>query len=218
MSNFELHLSVLTKSIDEFEDVCEDIGVKAIVIELQKPDASHGMFDVMTSSHTEGTPEDLVAHSREIIGNLNKRGFKVVRTKFESDLNYEGVPKRTVHITDPFSGQVSSESTGTPFGTYFEAHIAVTALPETISDLPPFARQNDLHLSRNVFKHLPCGSVVQMMTARQYTGTVEDFEDRLRDLDYSLSTYRTGKVIEISVEKEYVMYDSNKAHEGAWGN
>lgn len=204
MPKFELHLSVPIKStqaiqvFEEFERTCLALDIKPLVIHLQKPDSPHVGLDVMTSSHFSGNYEDFKTYSAQLMTTLKEKGFEVVREKHEAPLE---------------EGQVAED------GKYFEAHIALTISPHEMSRIGSFAAANGLHLSRNPFKFLGDSRIVQMLTARSYYNvTARQFNTWVNYLATKVDSAFGDENIWVDIEREFVLFDSNKAHEGTWGN
>jgi NTP pyrophosphatase (non-canonical NTP hydrolase) len=199
---YEIHITVNLENDDpyEFKELCREIGVKPIILDLENSGETV-MKDVMTSSHHYGDLASVNEEVERIVYFLEKEFFKVERVKIES------VPW---HPSAPREGDENPEM---PKDCYFEAHIGCIITKEQKGDLEVVADTHGAHLSRNRFKNLDNGKFVNMLTHRVYTGTKESFLAELelikRDLD----------AIEIDYEKvitEFSIYDTNVNHDSKW--
>lgn len=97
---FEAHItSTLQKQeenkIAHFKQVCEDLGIKPIYIELERGDTP---TQIMTSSLHEGDFETIFAQVKNIFLHLQNQGFQTNRMKIEAHPNNSGVPNTTEDI------------------------------------------------------------------------------------------------------------------------
>jgi hypothetical protein len=192
---YEVHLSVKTDDVERFRDVCKELGVKPIIIDLQDHGGSSQMRDVMTSQKIRGTFSRAADGASITSSMLLNYGYDVVREKIETTID----------------NPLISTTGALPKGQYFEAHFAVKADPDD-NNWDRFAHHHGLHMSRNPFKKLDDGYVVQMLTLRASRGTASDFDSVVNFIWNDL--YPSER---IKVEREYVLFDSNQAHEGSWG-
>jgi NTP pyrophosphatase (non-canonical NTP hydrolase) len=196
---FEIHVTVSSfPETDEiFKEVCSLIGVKPIILNLEK-NGQNVMRDVMTSSHFFGTNTEAYYETLRIESILEKNGFIVVRKKIET------VPW---HPAAPLvSGQM-------PKDCYFEAHISCIISESQKSKLEMIAEVNNAHLSRNFFKKLDNDMYVNMMTVRWYDENYEKVKHDIKRI--SLHLTRSGIEYE-KIITEFCLYDTKISHDYLW--
>ena len=195
-----------------FKKVCDVIGVKPIVLDLEINGGS--IRDVMTSSKHFGTNRSAYDESQRIFYELDKCGFDVLRTKIE---------------TVPWHMQAPSVLIGKeiPNGCYFESHIGVIITPEEKEDLTDFVEVTlkDKHLinlsgkaklSQNFFKQSKeNGKFVNMLTYRSNMCGRHKFQLEVDGIKQMLidEGFRFEKV-----EVEYSIYDTKVSHDSVWIN
>lgn len=217
---FEIHITVGKKSqsllIDHFKNICKDIKVKPIVIDLEINDGSV-LKDVMTSSKYFGDNRGAYDEANRISFELEKFGYKILRTKIE---------------TIPWHPNAPTKNTGYPIknGCYFESHIGVIITPDQKEELNDFVDGlNDrctaagrielggtAKLSQNFFKKSNDGSkFVNILTYRNNMHGYPKFKQEVEDIKYSLTHWSVGLNFE-KVEVEYAIYDTNVSHDAEW--
>jgi NTP pyrophosphatase (non-canonical NTP hydrolase) len=223
---FEIHVTVDANNItqtklneffthpydlDVFRSVCNGIGVKPIVIDLEINDGSI-IKDIMTSSKHFGDNRSAYEESKRICDDLKRHGYKVLRNKIES------VPWHP-------SAPVISTGKEIPNGCYFEAHIGVTIYPGQKNELNDFVKSTltDGHLielsgtaklSQNFFKKSKDGSkFVNMLTYRSNMCGSPKFKLEVEGIKHLL--VEEGFEFE-KVEVEYAVYDTNVTHDVKW--
>lgn len=190
--NYEIHITVpvTEENLDKFKAVCEELGVKPIVID------AHPLKDVMTSYRMRTDDQNFVftEMTRQMIV-LGARGFPAIRTKVETDLTHPAA-------LTPLPNQ------------YFESHLQVWTRDDQLEDLKDLAQGLDFHVSRNAFKTPVGGRHIRMVTVRQYHTRPDRFTTRITALRKVLSTqgYEFAKDMEI----EFALYDSNSTHDSPW--
>lgn len=208
---YEIHITVqidphrdADHEIDIFKKSCTALGVKPIVIDLQKGDGESVMHDVMTSSKHFGDNSSAYQAARAIATQLQASEFNVVRTKIETVPWHPAAPK--------FNNEQM------PKDCYFESHLAVTLPDEKELDRLRTANKFGafgLHISQNVFKRMDDGKFVIMGTYRAYTGTTQQFIDRVQHIKQRLEDigFTVGKPI-----TEFAVYDTKVSHDASWLN
>lgn len=196
---FEIHVTVAEADQEKFIKVCENLGVKPIVLDLQKDDLV--IKDVMTSSVYMGNNPGAYQEMKRISNGLWAQGFDVVREKIET------VPWH------PAAPSASGRTTIMPKDCYFETHIGVLVPNNgSISLLNEVAKRHKAHMSRNAFKNHSDGSCTQMITYRRYDGTYEDFEVEAKALENQITKlFNIDKRI-----TEFSVYDTKVSHDSAW--
>jgi len=222
---FEIHITVdgiemldpimcdrIKFDLEYFKRVCGDIEVKPIALDLEINGGS--IRDVMTSSKHFGTNRSVYDESQRIVSEIEKCGFKVLRTKIES------VPWHP-------SAPVTSTGKEIPNGCYFESHIGVIITPEEKEDLTDFVEvtlkgrniielSGKAKLSQNFFKKSKDGGkFVNMLTYRsnmcgrpKFQLEVEAIKQMLIDEGFNFE----------KVEVEYSIYDTKVTHDSVWIN
>lgn len=203
---YEIHVTVElvpTKrehelQLNMFREVCSDLRVKPIVLDLEN-NGETVMKDVMTSSKHIGNNASAYEECQRIQNTLSLNGFKVVRSKIET------VPW---HPAAPIN-----ENDEMPKDCYFEAHIGCVIYANQKDKLNDIAKANDAHLSRNFFKKMEDGRFVNMLTLRHYNGTYDNFMDYLESLKECLAynNIQYDKVI-----TEFSIYDTKVSHDFQW--
>lgn len=199
---FEIHITVDLENDDlyEFKELCREIGVKPIILDLENSGETV-MKDVMTSSHHYGDLASVNDEVERILYFLNKEKFNVVRVKIES------VPWH------PMAPRTADADITMPKDCYFEAHIGCIIDNSQKERLAGLAEKCNAHMSRNKFKNLEGGKYVNMLTYRAYHGTYEIFEKELNSIQRLLNGYG------IEFEKviiEFAVYDTNVNHDSKW--
>lgn len=196
---FEIHVTVqsVIESDSIFRELCEEIGVKPIILELENK-GENVMHDVMTSSHFFGTNTGAYNECLRIESILIRNGFNVVRKKIET------VPW---HPAAPIGGAPM------PKDCYFEAHIGCIINEEQKSRLQELAEINDAHLSRNYFKKIDNGLFVNMMTLRWYDCNYDKVKHDVQRTKLHLT--RNGMEYE-KVIVEFCLYDTKVSHDFKW--
>lgn len=108
---YEIHVTVRTGDIVEFQTACKVLDVKPIVLALQLPNTTQTMQDVMTSSVHIGTNSSAATAANRLAGELMLVGFDVVRIKVETVPWHPAAPTLLGDLM--------------PTDCYFESHVAV---------------------------------------------------------------------------------------------
>jgi len=187
---FEIHVSVNPEaSVEEFQKICRGLGVKPLVLELDRGNGNVRR-DMMTSSIFRGNNVEAMAEMERISEGVSI--FGITRQKIET------VPW---HPKAPRNSQISS---GMPMGCYFEAHFSVE-VPNI--NLQAFCDEwiatgtTDVSIND---KKRGLEKTVVMLTKRSYKGTRENFKDMVEDTKSLLTLYNV-----LDVNTEFAMYDTN---------
>ena len=204
MLHYEIHVTVRTNEVERFQEVCKTIGVKPIILDLQKK-SGDVLCEVMTSSTISTYDKTVVEAKAAMVGIcvlLTKEGFEVIRSKIE---------------TVPWHPLAPSEHNGAQHfeGSHFETHFGVVINSiEDVESLTDIARTFKLHLSKNIFKRRPDGSYIQMVTYRSYDKVSEDFSLLV---DQILKTmYAHHLTLDKLPKIEFAVYDTNHEHDLKW--
>ena len=204
MLYYEIHVTVRTNDVERFQDVCNELGVKPIILDLQKK-SGDVLCEVMTSSKISTHDKTVVEAKAEMVRIcvlLTKSGFDVIRSKIE---------------TVPWHPLAPSEHNGQSHfeGSHFETHFGVVInYSEDVDNLKKIAEQFKLHWSKNILKRRPDGSYIQMVTYRSYDKVSEDFSLLV---DQILKTmYSKHLTLEKLPKIEFAIYDTNHEHDLNW--
>ncbi len=204
MLHYEIHVTVKTNDTEKFKATCSELGVKPIILDLQKK-SGDVLCEVMTSS-TISTDDETIDSAfkamHNIIAGLAQAGFFIVRGKIE---------------TVPWHPVAPSNHNGILHkgGSHFETHFGVIVKSQDdLLALCTLAEDSHLRLSKNVFKRFDDGSFVQMATLRSYTAVKEDFELIVDSITCELGSL--GLKLEKSPKIEFAIFDTNAEHDNAW--
>jgi NTP pyrophosphatase (non-canonical NTP hydrolase) len=201
---YEIHVTVNAENgidVEQYKKDCKKIGVKPILLELQNQSGSTVMDDVMTSSKIYGNNGEAFDEMKRISNSLKEKGYNVIREKIEASYWHQKAP----FIEDGDSKM--------PEGCYFECHFNVLCDYEKMTELSRIAKENNCHLSKNIFKKLDDNTFTIMLTYRSYTDMYEDFENNIDNIKNIL------KSSNFKVEKEIVefsIYDTKLTHDSKW--
>jgi len=197
---YEIHITVTTDDIPKFKNICDDIGVKPIVIDLQNRSGVSIMDDVMTSSTHVGNNNSVYIEMKRISDAMVEYGLTVLREKIET------VPW---HPAAPSNDHADKTM---PKDCYFEAHFGVLCTNETLPKLGKLAKNTGSHLSRNAFKKHDDGRVTMMITHRRKDCTSETFANAVEAIKQTLAEeFEVKKVI-----VEFSVFDTKVNHDATW--
>jgi NTP pyrophosphatase (non-canonical NTP hydrolase) len=199
---YEIHVTVERPfGIELFKKNCEEIGVKPIVIDLQKNNQTV-MLDVMTSSKHYGDNRSAYEEAiriKEILDN----NYKVLRVKIETVPWHPAAPTR------------EDKNPKMPENCYFESHIQIITTESRKPTIVEIANRHKAHVSQNFFKKLENDLYVIMVTHRKYDGTLEDFKNDVSQIETDLGI--NGFMIK-KIETEFAIYDTKISHDFKWLN
>ena len=194
---YEIHITVdEADSYESFKTDCEDIGVKAVVLDLHTK-SNNIIKDVMTSSTIIGDNKAVIDEIDRITHELEERGYDVVRQKVE---------------TVPWHPNTFTERTA---DNYFESHIPVTLHKDKFDDLYYLCKLHPgSHISRNALKEFQNDNAIFMVTIRHKDDTLETFKERVERLKKAIE----DKGFETSSKDiiEWAIYDNNVKHDADW--
>lgn len=156
----------------------------------------------MVGRRGRGTLAGELAAASELSRLLSDAGFAVTRVKIEAAPWNRDVP------------QSDAEAAGRHVGRYFEHHVKLALDPAT--DLPALtglARRHAAHLSRNARRVRDDGKQERFVTQRCYAVGRPSARGRLEALRAALAA---GGYAILSVEEEFVVYDSAPAVDAGW--
>lgn len=184
---YEIHITVKDADVEKFKDACEEIGVKPILLDLQK----EGLFDLMTSSIIKTAfLEEAYNIATSIYAQLLVRNFIVIRSKIE---------------TVPWNPEISKCPNG-----YYETHLAIKCPDSMLPALKEIAILAKSHISKNIFKKID-DVPVYMVTYRTYSQNIKLHENYVNIIKKALGEFEITKVI-----SEFCVFDSNLDHDNEW--
>lgn len=190
---YEIHVTVAPANVSDFKLVCHALGVKPILLELQREN-KESLTDMMTSSVVHHPDFEIamgIAHGTA--NDLRSHGFSPIRIKIET------VPWHPTARLMPWPCQ------------YFESHFAIL-FPAPQGPIDELKNVYGLHFSRNAFKKNDDGTWIQMATYRT-KDRLEDFE---RVCDNIVATMDAYKIRYEKVIKEFAIFDTKLDHDDAW--
>lgn len=198
---FEIHITVEnSKGNDFFVKTCAEIGVKPIILDLEK-NGDVVMVDVMTSSVHQGNDSSAYEAAYLLADKLKGVGYNVLRVKIETVPWHPAAPK------------FLDENSKLSEDKYFESHLRIVTTEERKVLLEKIARDFGAHLSRNYFKKLNNNEYIIMMTLRKYEVYAEYFKTLVNALNLTL---KFKNFVVDKCEIEFVIYDSKVSHDANW--
>lgn len=203
---FEIHITINTPNVQRFQEVCEAMGVKPIILLLQMKTGDVSS-EVMTSykfQSDDASNAEAIQKMCEQVGELisHDRRFKFVRSKIESSIDHPAAPSA--------ENGLSLEGV-----QHFETHFEILIKSEQEAErLRSIADAMGVHLSRNRTKEYSESCYVQMCTYRSYTMKKEQFQNlviQIRD-----AIHNEGLTLEKSPVIEFAVYDSSPKHDDTW--
>lgn len=155
---YEIHVTVKSADVSYFKEVCAEINVKPLLLDLQNHSESSVLQELMTSSIHLGNNSSAYTELQRIVNYLIIKGFPVVRQKIET------VPWHPAAPSNKHSNPIM------PKDCYFESHLAIVANADTVNDLRELVIKQGCHLSSNVFKIIDDKNFKIMCTYRKYEG------------------------------------------------
>lgn len=198
MHPYEIHITVDNAPDGEtFREICKVINVKAVMLDLQTR-SSTLIRDVMTSSTICTNLSGAHSEAQRIVCALQAHGLMAIRRKIET------VPWNPMCL----------ELTGSD--NYFESHISVRLRPHMgdrhVNTIQDVCKELGLHLSSNIYK-ADSNGVVYMATLRLFGVTSTAFHDHVIEI---LRMLKQQAIDVDSHVNEFVVFDSNVAHDDAW--
>jgi NTP pyrophosphatase (non-canonical NTP hydrolase) len=209
---FEIHVTVRVNDspwtkLAVFETTCKDIGVKPIILDLQK-DNQYLTTDIMTSSKHFGDNRSAFLEAQRISNGLLRGGFEIARIKIETVPWHPAAPQ--------------ADGDEMPKDCYFESHFAVRVSDKNKSPLGfrLEALKFIIYRSQNPLKVHEDGSRTVMFTYRQYAGTRSHFENAVRQIHEQLN-YKYDHIPHEETKvgtpiTEFSIYDTKVSHDASW--
>lgn len=196
---FELHVTVSPDSnMQSFKNVCKEIGVKATILELFDNKGKKVLDDAMTSSHFFGNNQEAYEKLNEIKNKLQRNGFDVIREKIETVPWHPAAP--------------SNKGNKKHRNSYFESHTDVFVEKKQEKIIKKMIKEKGYGLSQNTKKVFEEGSIMSI-TVRDYSCSFEDFELKVKDLEFQLDKFNIKRDKTLS---EFAIYDTKISHDKDW--
>ncbi|MBO2454399.1 hypothetical protein J4573_45440 [Actinomadura barringtoniae] len=196
--DFEVHLTVAPGDVGALERWAHPHGLKLTHIVLER--GRTVSQPMLTLRATGGLPEVRAAAERAA-GQVRSAGFAVRRLKIEAAPWNEGVP-----VTD-------EDAVAQPVDRYFEHHVKLVLSVGGLDDLAALAVPHNAHVSRNARRVRPDGRQERFVTQR--CTRVGDRTAAVR-LDALTSALRAARYEIASVEREYVVVDTDASLDDGW--
>jgi hypothetical protein len=199
---FESHITIDALDRDQqlrFSDVCRQLGVKSVLIELPEGAARS---QPMTASYHHGEIGLVIAEVSSQCRGLREAGFALARVKLEAVASNEGVPDS------------DEEAARAPSENYFEFHVKLL-LPATanLESLRACCDRHSARLSRNALKTESDGRSERFVTFRLYSIGRRSAFARLDALERDLTL--AGFII-ANRQREYTIFDSAERLDAGW--
>ena len=209
-----IHITVCTKHLyltleeqrEKFIKLCSDMGVKAILIELQSGKPENGKFQFQTSKYYKKSFRNVRIDIDKITREFVSQGWIVERQKIEATPCL-----RPGLVNCPIEDH---DIKNYPESNYFEFHAKILISPDNENTVKGLCKTHDAHLSRNAFKKLEFGDH-RFLTLRIYgvgqKTSFQRFDRLLNDLDQHLINI-------IQSQREYAVWDTNVRLDAGWIN
>ncbi|MBO1414724.1 hypothetical protein [Streptomyces sp. FH025] len=197
--DFEVHLTVEPGAVEALAAWADGHGLKFTHILLARGAVPS---QPMLTLRADGTLAEVAAETSRTAGRLARAGFTVLRAKIEATPWAQGVP-----VSDE-----DAERHGA--GRYFEHHVKLLlAGPAATADLTELAVRHGAHLSRNPRRVREDGRYEWFVTQRCRLVGLDTAGRRLEALLGDLAA--DGREA-VSVEREFVVVDSDEALDAGW--
>lgn len=187
--NYEFHITVENVDKSKFINFCKLEKIKPIILDLQNKDGKKIFEDVMTSHHKIfKSDEEAIQELNIVTEKLLNEGFNVVRKKIEADIKHQNIP--TYKNNKKFIK-----------GNYLESHLNVKIKnKDNLEKLKKIAKKFHIHLSQNMFKVNKDKTFTIMLTYRDGTVRLEDFQKKLKTIIDEIT------INKMEIEKEIIEY------------
>lgn len=204
---YEGHITVAVqgKTPDEFKKDCTEIGLKAILIELQSGVPVNGTIQYQTGRWYANNFQDAQNDMLKEAQALKQRGYTIVRLKIETTPN-----DREGRINCPITDEDVSQF---PPTNYFEFHVKTELhTPAEFALAAKLAQTHLAHLSRNAFKKID-GGEQRFLTLRLHkVGRDTSFAK----IDALVAELVQKGIKVLHVQREYAVWDTNVDFDRGW--
>lgn len=191
---YELHLTTKPETDpSEWEEVCEDLGVKPLHIELAGGNPRNPR-QLMTASTHEGHDGSAYAWRHNLIAELSFRGFSVIRAKLEVPLDKSALYDKPV---------------------YHEAHVKALVPLHKVNAAIQRGNLTGWIMSRNLLFPEVDGLAKVYFTRRIYRASYHEAGRRFSD---SFGSLARSVPWSVRMEMETVVVDNNPALDKGWAS
>ncbi|ABP55335.1 nucleotidyl transferase AbiEii/AbiGii toxin family protein [Salinispora tropica] len=199
--DFEIHITAYAHHAEKLSAFAAARGVKFVHIVLD-----HGAYvsQPMLTLTGRGTLADQHAAVHHWQHDLRKAGIQSCRSKIEAAPWCVGVPQSDEQAADE------------PGGRYFEHHVKLLLPGTAVADLVALTDLVDPHgarLSRNARRELADGTRERFVNQRCHGVGLATARQRLDEL---VETLGAAGHEPVTVEQEYVVFDSDLRHDQGW--
>lgn len=190
---YEFHITMSNANKEKFKNVCKNLKVKPIILDIQNKDGLKIYEEVMTSSTEKFTSDsEALGYLKKLSNHFKKDGFKIIREKIECETYHKDVNKLLKN-------------------RYLESHLNIFIKNEqNINLAKEICKTYNVHLSKNTNKIKNDGYML-MVTYRENC-KLNIFKEKLDKIKYELSKFY---IIEKEVI-EYALYDTNLDYDKDW--
>ncbi|MGI5145385.1 nucleotidyl transferase AbiEii/AbiGii toxin family protein [Plantactinospora sp. CA-294935] len=199
--DFEIHVTVHAQAGEKLAAFAAKHGVKFLHIVLDR-----GVFasQPMLTLTGRGTLKEQHAAVERWQRDLRSAGLHPIRSKIEAAPWCSGVPRS------------DEEAAAEPAGRYFEHHVKLLLPSAAVADLlavTDVVSPHDARLSRNARRERADGAQERFVTQRCHGVGIGTARQKLDALVEALRS--AGHEI-VTVEQEYVVFDSHLSHDQGW--
>lgn len=187
---FEVHLTLRIgkEQIESFKSVCKTLGTKAYVLKTPR---NTGVCDVKSISAISGTNKEAFLESLRLEDAFKTHGFISVRRKIETTTWHPLAPTKHGDLM--------------PRNCYFRALFSIILAPEQIQTIKNQMFELGAHLSFNNVRVIDEQNINQLLTLRQYHGTLVEFE---QDINNVLNVLTQHSIAIHCTSVDFVLYDT----------
>ncbi|WP_329108692.1 hypothetical protein OG792_08580 [Micromonospora sp. NBC_01699] len=199
--DFEIHITTYAHHSEQLASFAERHRVKFFHVLL---DRGVHVSQPMLTLTGQGTLDRQRSLAKRWNDRMREAGMYPCRTKIEATPWSDGVPQ-----TDP-------DAAAEPGGRYFEHHIKVLLSSVTVPDLmaiTDLVASHGARLSRNARRQRAGGAQERFVNQRCHGVGLATAKQRLDKLVTEL--HAAGYEV-LTVEQEYVVFDSNLEHDSGW--
>ncbi|MFY1690122.1 hypothetical protein [Plantactinospora sp. WMMB782] len=199
--DFEIHVTTYGQHADRLAGLAAERGVKFLHILLDRGEFASQPMLTLTG---RGTLTEQHAVVRRWQRELREAGIHPCRSKIEAAPWCAGVPRS------------DAEAATEPAGRYFEHHVKLLLPTATVPELlavTDLVSPHGARLSRNARRERADGGQERFVTQRCHRVGLDTARSRLDALVEDLRS--AGHEI-VTVEQEYVVFDSDLAHDRGW--
>lgn len=192
---YELHLTTKPETdVNEWQDVCNGLGVKPLRIELSGGNPLNPI-QLMTASTHEGTDGSAYAWRHNLICELGFNGFETIRAKLEVPLDK----------SQPYDSPV-----------YHEAHVKALVPRQDVHRHLAAGRRLGWIMSQNLLYPEVMGLSKIYFTRRVHQPFVGDYLNAATTFQSAFSRLSFAMPFAVRMEMETVIVDNNAGVDDGW--